>query len=518
MSDISSFIETTKTASQWKKVGICPHHGIALPLWALRSKRSCGIGDFGDLPPLIDWCIEVGFDCIQLLPLTDSGDDPSPYNSLSSCALNPIYLNLHDLPDSNLDQALFAPLTDLPRLPYTQVKREKMQWLFKYYERAFSAIQNTPEYKTFLEENNSWLDDYSLFTAVKDEYGGKRWQEWPPEKSNRQTCQANPRAIDFHRFLQYHCQRQMTAVKKYAEDKQFLIKGDIPIAVSPDSVDVWAAAHLFNMKYAAGAPPDVYTPQGQRWGFPIFNWDAMRTHDFAWWRRRIKAASRYFRLYRIDHFVGLFRIWGFPIDEPNAKGQFIPADRALWDAQGRDILDQIIPLSDMLPMAENLGEIPKVVTKTMHEYGICGMTVIRWQRHWEKNCDYIAYDQYEPLSMTTVSTHDSEPLQLWWRDLPEDATRFAEFKHWTYEPELAIWQRKEILRDSHHTPALFHLNQLQEYLALFPELVSTNPEDERINVPGTVLPNNWTYRFKPTLEEIVSHRDLAAQIKNIIST
>lgn len=515
--DLKTFIESTKTAPQWNKVGIRNHHGICLPLWSLRSSKSCGIGDFGDLLPLIDWCRRIGFDVIQTLPLTDSGDDPSPYNSTSSCALNPIYLDLSALPDANLDMLLFEPLTGHPRLPYAVVKREKMLWLFKYYERCFSDVQNTEDYRAFLEENHTWLEDYALFMATKNEYGGKSWQDWPEEKRNIETCRADGRLIDFHRFLQYHCQRQVQEVRQYAEKNGILLKGDIPILVSPDSVDVWAAPHLFNFDYGAGAPPDYFNPDGQRWGFPLFRWDVMAKRNFAWWRRRIKAASRYYHLFRIDHFVGLFRIFGFPRGAgPDAVGEFIPPDETLWEKQGRGILDEIVPLSDMLPMAEDLGDVSPMIRQVMHEYGISGMSVIRWQRRYDKKGDFIPYDQYEPLSMTSVSTHDAEPLQLWWRDLPEESSRFAQFKNWVYQPELAAWQRKEILRDSHHTPTLFHMNLLQEYLALFPELVSPNPEDERINVPGTMLPSNWTYRFKPTLEEIVSHRELENQIKDIL--
>ena len=149
---LASYLEKTKTASHWSRIGIRPHHGICLPLFSLRTKKSCGIGDFGDLLPLIDWCKHVGFDCIQLLPLNDTAEDPSPYNALSSCALDPIYLNLRDFPQAqNLSQELaqFAPFNDLARLPHFEVRHQKMQWLYRYFERTFPDVKNSSNIRPF---------------------------------------------------------------------------------------------------------------------------------------------------------------------------------------------------------------------------------------------------------------------------------------------------------------------------------------------------------------------------------
>jgi 4-alpha-glucanotransferase len=510
---IRSFLEKCPTSAHWQKISIRPHHGICLPLFSLRSQKSCGVGDFGDLPLLIDWCNHVGFDCIQLLPLNDSGDDPSPYNPLSSCAIDPIYLNLRDLGDAPGDLSAFAPLNDLPRFPQNQVKHQKIGWLYRYFERTFPHLSAYPEYQAFLK-NNPWLVPYALFKACKDEYGGKHWQHWPEEKQSIARCTASQKAIDFHCFLQYHSFRQLEKAKRYAEEKGVFLKGDIPILLSPDSADVWANRPLFNLRYSAGAPPDYYNRLGQKWGFPLFQWDEMKRTDFAWWKQRLSAAGRLFHIYRIDHVVGFFRIWAIRENEKADQGRYLPEDERLWGPQGREILEMMIQASNLLPMAEDLGSMmPPVVTETLRELGICGTKVMRWYLHdgrWKSPQDY------EPISLTTISTPDSETLQLWWKTLPEEAARLAEFKHWSYQPHLAVWQRNEILRDAHHTASLFHINLLQEYLALFPSLVWLNPEDERINIPGTLLPTNWTYRFRPTLEEIVNHRELAEEIQNII--
>jgi 4-alpha-glucanotransferase len=515
---LQSYLEKTKTAPHWKRTGIRPHHGICLPLFSLRTKKSCGIGDFGDLLPLIDWCKDVGFDCIQLLPLNDTAEDPSPYNALSSCALDPIYLNLRDLPNAHAllpELSRFAPFNDLARLPHFEVRHQKMQWLYRYFEETFSDVKTSIEYQAFLNDN-PWLHAYSLFKACKDEFGGKHWKEWPAEKQSLERCTANPQSIDFHCFLQFHAFRQMENVKRHAESKGILMKGDIPILLSPDSADVWANPSLFNMKLVAGAPPDYYNHLGQKWGFPLFRWDEMKKSHFEWWKERLRVAGRLFHIYRIDHVVGFFRIWAIRLEDKADQGQYLPKDPHEWEPQGREILEMMINASSLLPMAEDLGNIPDIVYQTLHELGICSTKVIRWCRHWESDGRFIPLQEYDPISLTTVSTSDSEPLQLWWKTQPAEAAKFAEYKHWSYKPALASWQQKEILYDSHHSPSLFHINLLQEYLALFPNLVSSNPEDERINVPGTLLPTNWTYRFKPALEEIASHEGLAKEIKNII--
>jgi len=510
-----------KTEAHWRKIGLRPHHGIAVPLASLRTKKSCGIGEFKDLIPLIDWCHSIGLDVIQLLPLYDTGDDPSPYNALSSCALDPIYLSLADLPelyDLETDLEIFAPLTQLSRIAWHEVKHQKIQWLTRYFLQRYDDVFLEPSYQHFLREH-PWLRTYALFKAYKDEYGGKHWLDWPQElhSPHFSALEEKRESVDFHCFLQYLCFQQLSQVHDHASRAKVLLKGDIPISLSPDSADVWAERELFDLHLSAGAPPDYYNPQGQWWGFPLFNWDAMRVHHFAWWKRRLHIMSKFFHLYRIDHIVGYFRIWAIPPGAKPTEGHFVPSQETEWEKQGREILDAMIAASSLLPMAEDLGTIPKFVPLVLKELGICQTKVLRWQRNWDGDKRFIPYNQYEPFSLTTLSTADSEPLALWWKKFPDEAGAFAEFKHWTYKPTLTYNQHLEILRDSHHTSSLFHINLLQDTLALFPELVSPNPEDERINIPGTQLPTNWTYRFRPFIEELAAHEDLKQAFRQIIA-
>jgi 4-alpha-glucanotransferase len=451
------------------------------------------------------------------LPLNETGDDPSPYNALSSCALNPLYLSLLDLPDANPPAEPFSALTQLQRVAFSEVKHQKIKWLHLYFQQTFPALSQTSEYQAFLK-TNPWLENYALFQSFKDEYGGKRWTHWPPEFHTPTQIEKEKRraSINFHSFVQYHCFSQLQKVHAYAQKRGVFLKGDIPILVSPDSCDVWNFPSLFNSHLFAGAPPDYYNPRGQSWGFPLFDWDEMRRTHFAWWKQRLEVASQFFDLYRIDHVVGFFRIWGIAEGQKPIEGHFVPSDRSLWRAQGQEILEMMIDATPLLPIAEDLGTIPKEVPLVLRELGICGTKVLRWERRWEGDRNYIPYSEYTPFSMTTVSTGDTDILPAWWKNSPEEAIPFAHFKNWMYSPTLSPEHHRQILYDAHHTPSYFHINLLQEYLALFPELIWPNLADERINVPGTQLPTNWTYRFRPFLEDILAHHGLADAIRQIL--
>ncbi len=492
-----------KTETHWKKIGKKSHHGICLPLFSLRTEKSCGIGEFLDLIPLIEWCKHLGFDCLQLLPLNDTGYDPSPYNPLSSCALDPIYLSLHDLPNRDAGFDRFLPFKDSLRLCRTEVKKLKLEWLRSYFERTFSALSSTSSYLAFLAES-PWLSEYSRFMANKSTFQGKHWQEWPSD------LKESEQEIDFHNFLQYHSFSQLKKVGKFARERSVFLIGDTPHLLSPDSADVWAHPSLFQLDLEAGAPPDKYNPLGQKWGFPLFDWNAMqKDHDW-WWKRRLSTLAKLYHMYRIDHVVGFFRIWAVAHEKNPMDGSFVPADPVVWADHGRRILEMMIDHCPLLPLAEDLGTIPPEVFPILKNLGICGTKILRWQGN-------TPYNEYEPFSMTTVSTPDMEPLPLWWQKYPEEAKSLCAFKGWSYEPDLSGERQVELLRDAHHTSSYFHINLLQEYLFPFPELYGASLEDERINVPGTLLPTNWTYRFRPTLEEMRNHEPLSRSIRAILT-
>ena len=242
----------------------------------------------------------------------------------------------------------------------------------------------------------------------------------------------------------------------------------------------------------------------------------MKKQNYAWWKQRIEVASRYYDLYRIDHAVGFFRIWAIPLEHPAKEGKFVPENPALWIPQGKEILQTLLDSSAMQPIAEDLGDVPPSVRTCLTELGIPGTKVMRWEREYNDHGSFTPLEKYSRLSLTTVSTHDSETLQQWWQNDPESAKIFSSMRGWTYSPDLTFDQRLAILKESHHTPSLYHVNLLQEYLALFPALVADHPDEERINIPGVVLPTNWTYRFRPSVEEMTSHAPLRDCLLNIL--
>ncbi len=510
------------TQKAWDLIGEYSHFGINLSLASLRSANSCGIGEFFDLIPLIEWCEKLQFDVIQLLPLNDSGKDPSPYNALSSCALNPVYLSLHALP--HLSEELktkltaFRELNNTPRVEYKKVYEEKHVWLYTYFIETKEIWEKTQEFLTFIKDN-PWTVSYALFKILKVELLEVNWEHWPDHlknlspKEEKELEATYSLRITFHQLLQYLLFNQLQTVKKYAGEHKVFLKGDIPILISRDSVDVWHDRSIFNLEFSAGAPPDAYSEEGQYWGFPIFRWDILKQNDYVWWRERIAYASHFYHIYRIDHVVGFFRIWAIPLNQHSKTGKFIPEDESEWTPQGKKILEVMIESSNMLPMAEDLGIIPKEVRPCLEELGICGTKVIRWERNWDTDKEFIPMTNYSPLSLTTLSTHDSEPLALWWKNHPGGAQKYAELKHWDYVPDLNKEMRLTILKDANHSSSLFHINLLQEYLAVFPELVWPDPRDERINIPGDHLPTNWTYRIRPSLEEILAHQELFNTLK-----
>lgn len=514
----------TPTGPLWQKVGICHHHGIDVDLPALLSQKSCGIGEYLDLLPVLDYCKKIGFDIVQLLPLNDSELDPSPYNNLSSIALHPIYLSLYALPHLEhfpllVEQlSIFKPYNLLPKVDFRHVFITKMHWLKDYFSLTHELFSVNQEYVLF-KAKNPWLETYGLFKVLKEKFGYISWELWPAEYQNlsperhKSLIQQFQEGIEFYSILQYLCFEQLKFIRNTADSHQLLLKGDIPMLVSRDSVDAWHAPRFFNFNLSAGAPPDPLAKEGQYWGFPLYNWEALRQDDYLFWKERLRYASQFFHLFRIDHIVGFFKIWGIPYGKSATTGSFFPKDPAEWIPQGEHLLKMLIGSSDMLPIGEDLGAVTKEIRASMKLLGIPGTKVLRWERNYENSQEYLPFDKYPLLSLSCVSTHDSETLTLWWESNEEETRAFCLFKGWNYTPTLSPERRFEILKDSHRTSSLLHINLLQEYFALFQELVAEDPEEERINVPSKLLKANWVYRYRTPIETWSSHPGLERVFK-----
>lgn len=497
------------TCKQWEKIEAKQHHGIAVALFSLKTKNSSGIGEFYDLLPLIDWCKTVGFDIVQLLPINDSGPDPSPYSTQTAMGLHPIYLSLHAL--DHLDASDRSAIEKLQtynssdRVLYNKILTEKLLFLQAYYKKHFPKIESEILYQSFIKDEAHWLNPYARYKVLKEKNKHKAWWHF----TELETTDSEE---TFYKTCQFLLFSQMIHVKREAEKKGIFIKGDIPILLNKDSSDVWQNQHLFCLETSVGAPPDIYNHNGQNWGFPAYNWQALKDEGYSWWLQRLKLSEKLYHLCRLDHIVGFYRIWAIR----DGMQFFEPAGKEQWLCQGETILTMITSNTSMLPIGDDLGLVPDEIRENLQKLGIAKTKVMRWERNWNGDQKYINPNCYPLCSMTTVSTHDSEPLGLWWKTHGDEAVRFCfEFKL-TYNSKLDFETRKTLLQMSHHTASLFHINLLTEYLALFPELSYQDDKKERINVPGTVSDTNWTLRLQPSVETIVSHEGLQKALRELL--
>jgi 4-alpha-glucanotransferase len=518
------------TASHWNRIGIRHHHGICLPIGSLTTASSSGIGEYLDLIPLIKWLPKTGFDLIQILPINDTGDDASPYMALSANALHPIYLSLRSLPGADtLPEFMHAvdalrPFCHTPLVHYHDVLKRKLNALNIYLDHRLTAIEIDPDFHAFVERHRSWLTPYSIFRTLKHAHGGKAWWDWeaPFIQKSPSLCHSDPIAetalaseILRWRAIQYLCFSQWNQVKAAADAYGVLLTGDVPILINKDSADVWWHPELFSLKKDVGAPPDIYNEEGQHWGFPLFHWGNHRKNHFAWWKERLRVQEELYHLYRLDHLVGFFRLYAIDPHKKASEGTFIPKTPSEWKPLGEEILTMMINATSMLPLGEDLGDVPSIVRQSMVDLGVPGLKVLRWERRWHTDQSFLPPKAFSPESVTTVSTHDSSTLRGWWEEDPTASQRLANDYGLDYKEKLSSPLLFKLLHISHHSGSLFHINLFNEYLSLFPELTHGDPEKERINRPGTISTHNWTYRTKVSLEEILLHEGLQKALKDL---
>jgi 4-alpha-glucanotransferase len=308
--------------------------GVALPIGALRG--SCGVGEFADLVEFAGLCAKMGVGLIQLLPVNDTGYESSPYSALSAFALNPIYIKIGDLSEAKGFESKIAAIAtkfeNEKRFPYTDIARSKYELLLEIYTKNKSDIVKNDAIKKWVAENE-WVKNYAVFRRLKDINKLCSWKDWKAfskvTKSDIEKLwkdEANKEDHFFWVWLQFNLDAQFLLAKAEVAKLGILLEGDLPILINEDSADVWANPEFFDNDFSAGAPPDMYSPQGQNWGFPIYNWDALAADDYSWWKQRLACAEKYFDAYRIDHVLGFFRIWASSRANNSALlGRFIPS-------------------------------------------------------------------------------------------------------------------------------------------------------------------------------------------------
>ncbi len=314
--------------------------GTVIPIFSLRSEGSFGVGDFGDLKMMIEWCDKTKQRVLQVLPINDTNmtktwQDSYPYNSISIYALHPQYTDFRQLPaikDEAKREAfenLRKELNALTQIDYERMFSAKMDYLHEIFAQEWTAVQRRESYKKFFEQNKEWLVPYAAFCYFRDLYGTAVFGEWPKEATLQSTQKSNfkgKKELQFWYFVQYNLDAQMREAHAHARAHRVILKGDIPIGISRDGVEAWVEPKYFNLNGQAGAPPDAFSADGQNWGFPTYNWDAMLADGCSWWVRRFRKMAEYFDAYRIDHVLGFFRIWEIPMPHKSGlMGQFSPA-------------------------------------------------------------------------------------------------------------------------------------------------------------------------------------------------
>ena len=351
--------------------------GTAIPVFSLRSEGSQGVGDFGDLRTMVDWCLKTKQCVLQILPINDTTAthtkaDSYPYNSITIYAFHPMYIDLRQLgglSNAEVEERFahrFQALNALALMDYEGANAAKLEYLRAYYEEKGAAMMQTPEAQDFVKNNAHWLWNYAAFCYLRDQYATSDFRVWPQysqytKEQIERLCKNNPEIL-FHCFVQYLLHVQLKSVSEYARSKGVILKGDIPIGISPCSVEAWVEPHYFNLNGQAGAPPDAFSANGQNWGFPTYNWDVMAEDGYAWWKRRFSKMDEYFTAYRIDHILGFFRIWEIPTHSVQGMlGQFVPAlpmTKAEVESYGLNLSmeEMLLPWIDDALIYETFGQ------------------------------------------------------------------------------------------------------------------------------------------------------------------
>jgi 4-alpha-glucanotransferase len=535
--------------------------GILEPVFAIRTEEDLGIGDTEGARQMIDWCHRYGLNIFQTLPINEVSDDNSPYNAISSLAIEPatIALTPRHLPDlsERQFQKLVPPesLAELRQGPvnYAKVrtlKRALLEAAFRRFMRLHfnHEAERALQFRAFLMENADWLSDYALFRMLMEENGDSpAWDRWTPEHRGprrartwllslpeRRRNQLMRKQL-FFMYVQWVAFSQWQALKAYGEEKKVYLMGDIPFGVGRYSADVWANRALFDLDWSGGAPPekvfkvDPFTEKwGQNWGIPNYRWDELRRRGFEWWRTRVGNIRKVFHLYRIDHVLGFFRIYSFPwtpdrnaeflpLTEPEAAAETggrlpgfkafpddTPEHKAANQAQGEEILRVVLEASgDTTVIAEDLGVVPDYVPPTLQKLGVPGFRIPSLFR--EHNGAYCDPRQYPRLSLAQPATHDHPPLAAAWAECWQniEAGRDAEGNR----RELRLMMEFAGLRNGEpprefteplHEAVTRAVLQARSWLAIF-QITDVFGMTARFNTPGSVAASNWSYRLPQTV-------------------
>jgi 4-alpha-glucanotransferase len=528
--------------------------GVTVPLFSLRTARSWGIGEIGDLPPFAQWMREAGFRLIQTLPLGEiAGGETSPYAALTAFGIDPMYISLVDVPDLGSDAQTLLDRTRLHRpeareadsnaallararasrdVDYAAVRSLKLHAYRTAFGRFYEGelMRGTPRaaaFRGFTQLNEAWLADYALYRALKESQDGAPWWSFAEPLRERKPRALSEARVAFAREIVYYQYLQWIAHTQWYDARARLraigveIMGDLPFMVGRDSADVWVHQGEFRYDASVGAPPDQFNEEGQDWGLPPYDWRTMQANDFAWLRRRCRYTASLYDRFRVDHLVGFYRTYmrdNARRVQPNgrlAEGYFDPQGEAAQVAHGERVLEAMIEAARegcATLIAEDLGVVPVSVRRSLAKLGVPGYKVVIWEKEYDRGPNEFRDPRTFPaLSVACFGTHDTVPVAAWWdglsreerdgaRRIPAMASRASELGD-TFSPAV-------------HAALMDALNGSGSDLVLFllQDVLGTK---ERINTPATVGAHNWTYRLPRSLEELRQDPGLSVLIETM---
>ncbi|HAX53206.1 4-alpha-glucanotransferase [Muricomes intestini] len=467
--------------------------GILLPVFSLASEY--GIGCFSkEAYEFVDQLKAAGQSKWQILPLGPTGYGDSPYQSFSTFAGNPYFIDLETLIKDGLltkkECVSYDFGTEKDRIDYGKLYLSRFRVLRQAYRR-FEPWKNR-DYEEFLEESGEWLDEYCLFMALKNNHKGVSWKEWEAPYRDR-DLDALEKAeeeladeIDFYRFQQYEFDRQWRRLHTYANENGVQIIGDVPIYVAFDSADTWANPELFqfdkenNPTAVAGCPPDGFSETGQLWGNPLYDWEYHKKTGYEWWMRRMVHSLKLYDIVRIDHFRGFDEYYAIPYGEKTAvNGKWMPGPGIeFFEAMKRDV-------GELNIIAEDLGFLTDSVLKLLEDTGFPGMKVIQFAFDSRESSNYLPHT-YTPNCVVYTGTHDNDTTRGWYHNVGRKCRDFAkEYLHKdALDEDKLAW---DFIAMAMGSVAELCVIPMQDYLC--------RDSNARINTPST-LGDNWVWRLK----------------------
>lgn len=538
--------------------------GVLAPVFSLRRGGDLGIGDIAALRQLIDWAKEAGLDFIQLLPITETGPDHSPYKAISSVALDPLYLDLSpgvlgELSEADIDEAVGGEdVLSLrgARVDYGAVRRVKGALLRRAFDRFWAHARGgagRADFEKFRRDEAAWLEDYTLFRWLMElADGSPAWDQWPSDFNTPEAAreflarqqESDPagteQALAFRAWVQWVAFNQWRRLRAYADQRRVRLIGDVPIGVSYHSADAFFRPEIFQLDWSGGSPPETAFREdpfacrwGQNWGVPLYDWDAMEKDEFTWWRQRIRKTTEVFHVFRVDHILGFYRQYAFPW-RPEFNDQFLDLEDEQASRRTGGRLPRFFPHEDETPqgreanlrhgdhlismvqkaaapaevVGEDLGTVPPYVRPHLLERGIPGFKIPQWEEKGD----------FPECSFATYATHDLPPVRAILSQLRE---RLENADPDDLRQALVEWGRLARFAgiDAEQPPPYSDALKWRLLEALFAcpsRYVAVLITDlfglrDRFNTPGTTGGDNWRVRLpwsvRQLREDPILHRE-----------